>query len=64
MNLINKAAVRRRALEYAATQTTMSDGSPRFTRVAPGFLLHVEAEIHKAIRLRVERAGRVGRTLV
>lgn len=63
MNLINKAAVRRRALECAAS-TTMSDGSPRFTRVAPGFLLHVEAEIHKAIRLRVERAGRAGRTLV
>lgn len=64
MNLINKAAVRRRALEYASNTKRLSTGQPRFTRVSPGFILHVEAAVHAAIQSRVNLMTSSGRTLI
>jgi hypothetical protein len=63
MSLINKAMVRKAALEMALNKYRLSTGEPRFTRVSAYFLKAVDLSVENEVRGRIERAGRKGRTL-
>lgn len=59
MNLLNRAAVRRFALDYARRNRTHP-----FSRVSEDFMEQVEAALRASIQARIDRHPSKGKTLL
>lgn len=61
--LINKAKVRRIALDQAASTRRLADGTPRFTRVSKDFFINAESQLRTWITSQVHSLPSAGRTI-
>lgn len=62
-SLLNKARVRKYALDKASEHRRMADGTPRFSRVGKDFFEQVEACVRNCVESKVRAMPSAGRTL-